>query len=113
MVQMELIKEYRDADVTVLPAVDEGFGLALVEAQLCGCPVVGARSGGIIDIITDGQSGLLANPDDPDDLARVLRMVLTDPQLRVRLAREGQRSAQAHFSSRAIVDKFLEWYQLG
>jgi glycosyltransferase involved in cell wall biosynthesis len=113
MVQTELIKEYRDADVTVLPAVDEGFGLALVEAQLCGCPVVGARSGGIIDIITDGQSGLLANPDDPDDLARVLRMVLTDPQLRVRLAREGQRSAQTHFSSKAIVDKFLEWYQLG
>lgn len=113
MVQTELIKEYQSADVTVLPAVDEGFGLALVEAQLCGCPVVGARSGGITDIITDGETGLLANPDDPGDLARALKTVLSDSQLRLRLARDGQKAALANFSSRAIVDKFLEWYQLG
>lgn len=113
MVQTELIKEYQNADVTVLPAVDEGFGLALVEAQLCGCPVVGASSGGITDIITDGVTGLLASPDNPGDLAQAMRTVLTDAQLRVRLASRGQESARANFSSKAIVDKFLEWYQLG
>jgi glycosyltransferase involved in cell wall biosynthesis len=58
MLQDELAQEYRNADVTVLPAVDEGFGLALIEAQLCDCPVIGSRSGGITDIILEGKTGL-------------------------------------------------------
>ncbi len=113
MTQDKLADEYRRADVTVLPAVDEGFGLTLVEAQLCGCPVVGARSGGITDIITDGKTGLLANPDDAIDLTSTLQRILTDADLRIRLACGGQQSARTNFSSRAIVDRFLEWYQLG
>jgi glycosyltransferase involved in cell wall biosynthesis len=113
MTQDKLADEYRRADVTVLPAVDEGFGLTLVEAQLCGCPVIGANSGGITDIIADGQTGLLFAPDDAEDLASALQQVLTDDALRIRLARDGRQSAIANFSSRAIVDRFLEWYQLG
>jgi glycosyltransferase involved in cell wall biosynthesis len=113
MSQTQLAEEYRRADVTVLPAVGEGFGLTLVEAQLSGCAVVGARSGGITDIITQGESGLLVNPDDADDLAGELHRILSDPTLRIHLARGGQRSAQSKFSSRAIVDRFLQWYQLG
>lgn len=113
MPQAKLAEEYRHADVTVLPAVDEGFGLTLVEAQLSGCPVIGARSGGITDIIVDGASGLLTTPDDPNDLAASLERMLSNPDLRIRLAHGGQESAQANFSSRAIVGRFLEWYQLG
>lgn len=113
MSQDKLAAEYRRADVTVLPAVGEGFGLTLLEAQLCGSPVIGARSGGITDIITDGQTGLLAAPDDSADLASALERILSDPESRFRLARDGQRSARTNFSSRAIVDRFLEWYQLG
>lgn len=113
MTQDRLADEYRRADVTVLPAVDEGFGLTLVEAQLCGCPVIGANSGGITDIITDGQTGLLFKPDDAENLASALQRVLTNDELRTRLARDGRQSAIGNFSSRAIVDRFLQWYQLG
>ncbi len=113
MPQAELATEYQSADVTVLPAVDEGFGLTLVEAQLCGCAVVGARSGGLTDIISDNETGLLCHPDDHGDLARALREILSKPDLRVRLARAGQDSARTKFSSRAIVDRFIQWYQLG
>lgn len=113
MTQDRLAEEYRRADLSVLPAVDEGFGLTLVEAQLCGCAVVGVRSGGITDIIADGSTGLLAAPDDASELASAIQRILTNPELRVRIARDGQLSARANFSSRAIVDRFLEWYQLG
>jgi len=113
MTQDKLAAEYRRADVTVLPAVDEGFGLTLVEAQLCGCPVIGANSGGITDIITDGQTGLLFAPDNAEELASALQRLLSDHDLRRRLALTGQGSAHANFSSRAIVDRFLQWYQLG
>jgi glycosyltransferase involved in cell wall biosynthesis len=113
LTQDKLADEYRRADVTVLPAVGEGFGLTLVESQLCGCPVVGARSGGITDIIAHEQTGLLVNPDDAPDLESALERILADSELRVRLAGAGQESARAKFSSRAIIDRFLEWYQLG
>jgi glycosyltransferase involved in cell wall biosynthesis len=109
--QSELVDEYRSADVTVLSAIDEGLGLALVEAQLCGCAVVGARSGGITDIIADGQSGLLVPPGDPVALADALQLVLTDSRLRVRLATDGQKSALTRFSAQTIVDRFWGWYR--
>ncbi len=109
--QSELVEEYRSADVTVLTAIDEGLGLALVEAQLSGCAVIGARSGGITDIITDGESGLLVPPADPAALADTLERVLKDPALRLRLATDGQKSARARFSAQAIVDRFWGWYK--
>ena len=109
--QAELAREYRAADVVVLPAVDEGFGMALLEAQLCGTAVIGVRSGGLTDIIEDGRTGLLARPDDPEDLARVLKLALTDAELRLRLAAEGHSLAIRRFSSATIVDQFCRWYK--
>jgi glycosyltransferase involved in cell wall biosynthesis len=111
MPQSDLANEYRQADLTVLPAVDEGFGMALVEAQLCGCAVVGARSGGLTDIITDGDTGLLARPDDPVDLADTMARLLGDSALREELAQRGAVVARQRFSSSAIVDRFLSWYE--
>lgn len=108
--QSELAKQYQLADVVVLPAVDEGFGMVLVEAQLCGAAVVGVRSGGLTDIIGDGVTGILAQPDDADDLARALHQILSDEPLRGSLAEAGRVSAIEKFSSAAIVSKFCEWY---
>jgi D-inositol-3-phosphate glycosyltransferase len=111
MNQTALAEEYRRADLVVLTAVQEGFGMALVEAQLCGCAVVGVRSGGLTDIIEDGRSGLLARPDDPDDLAMVLEGALSDPSRRSGLAAAGLESARRLFSSEAIANRFIEWYK--
>jgi len=110
MDQRALADVYRRADVVVLPAVDEGFGMVLVEAQLCGCAVVGVTSGGITDIISPEASGLLARPDDPESLAEVLARVLADHELRERLTGGGLAWAREKFSSAAIVDRFLTWY---
>ncbi len=108
--QSELARQYQLADVVVLPAVDEGFGMVLVEAQLCGAAVVGVRSGGLCDIIEDGITGILAQPDDADDLARALQRILSDDALRGPLAEAGRASAIEKFSSAAIVNKFCKWY---
>ena len=111
--QPELAVRYRAADVVVLPAVDEGFGMALVEAQLCGTAVVGVQSGGLPDIIHDGSTGLLGQPDDAADLARVLQRLLGDDSLRSQLAEAGAIAAAENFSSSVIVNRFKQWYDGG
>lgn len=103
--------EYRRADLMVLASVREGFGMALVEAQLCGCPVVGVRSGGMTDIVEDGVTGFLAEPDNAKDLAEVLDRTLADADRRRRIARQGMESARSRFSASAVTAKFAEWYE--
>jgi phosphatidylinositol alpha-mannosyltransferase len=68
----ELARALRTAHVAVLPAVEEGFGLVLVEALAAGTPVVAARSGAGPEIVSDAAIGRLFEPDDPDDLAAAL-----------------------------------------
>ena len=68
----DLARVLRTAHVAVLPAVEEGFGLVLVEALAAGTPVVAARSGAGPEIVSDEAIGRLFDPDDPDDLASAL-----------------------------------------
>jgi glycosyltransferase involved in cell wall biosynthesis len=81
-----------DAWVLVLPSRSEGMGRVLVEAFSRGRGVIGARAGSIPDLVTDGLSGVLVDPDDPKELADALVRVLSDRALAERLA-EGARLA--------------------
>jgi phosphatidylinositol alpha-mannosyltransferase len=64
-------RRFRDATVSVLPSVDEAFGLVLVESLACGTPVVCSDSGGMPEIVDD-TVGRVAAPDDPASLARAV-----------------------------------------
>ena len=86
---------YNMCDVFAMPAGDvtpdvEGFGIVFLEANACGKPVVGARSGGIPDAIRHEETGLLVEPDDPAGLAAALIRLLTEPDLADRLGRQGR-----------------------
>jgi glycosyltransferase involved in cell wall biosynthesis len=67
----DVARAYREATLTVLPAVDEAFGLVLAESMACGTPVVGVASGSMPEIVSPAV-GRLAAPDDPDGLARAI-----------------------------------------
>jgi glycosyltransferase involved in cell wall biosynthesis len=85
----------RALDVLVNASVAEPFGLSVLEAQASGVPVIGTRAGGIPDFVTDGDNGLLVPSGDADSLAKALDRLLTDPDLRARLAARARHSAQA------------------
>jgi phosphatidylinositol alpha-1,6-mannosyltransferase len=94
----DLPRYYSTADLFVMPAREdppdvEGFGLVFLEANACGTPVIGARTGGIPDAIQDGDTGLLVPPADPEALADAIRHVLTQPDLATALGRQGRHYA--------------------
>jgi glycosyltransferase involved in cell wall biosynthesis len=90
------------ADAVVLPSLAESFGYALVEAMSLGRPVVASDSGGIPEVVADGETGLLVPTGDAAGLGRALVRVLADRDLADRLGRNGPRRARLFSFDRMI-----------
>ena len=105
-----LPRYYSAADLFVMPAREdppdvEGFGLVFLEANACGTPVVGARTGGIPDAIRDGETGLLVPPGRPAVLAEAVLHVLTQPDVAAALGRQGRHHAVHEASWTHVADR--------
>jgi len=74
-----------NADIFVWPAINEAYGMAILEAQACGTPVVAARAGGVESIVVDDETGLLVEQGDVAAFASAVRLLLTDAPMRIRL----------------------------
>ena len=81
---------YAAADLYVWPSCNEAYGMALLEAQAAGMPVVAGAEGGVPDIVTAGRSGLLTAPREPSALAAAIRALLVDPTRRQAMGRAAQ-----------------------
>ena len=91
----ELPHWHNVADVFVTPSRHtppsvEGFGIVFLEANACGKPVIGARTGGIPDAVLDGETGLLVEADQPNELADALHRLLSDREFALRLGTFGR-----------------------
>lgn len=84
-------------DVFALTSVHEGFGLVLVEAMAARRPVVATRAGAIPEVVVDGETGLLTDPQAPEQFAEALTR-MTDPAFRARLGAAGYRRVLTHFT---------------
>jgi glycosyltransferase involved in cell wall biosynthesis len=73
---------YASADLYVWPALNEAYGMAFLEAQAAGLPVVAGREGGVPDVVADGSTGLLVEPRSVSALAAAIRALLLDPARR-------------------------------
>lgn len=106
----KLGKLYQATEIVTLVSKNEGFGLVLVEAFLFQKPVVAARSGGIPDIVTDGENGFLVDPDNPDEMARAFKKLLSDANLKDRMGKKGHQSYLEKFSPEKLAEKFGRLY---
>ena len=98
-------------DVFVMPSLQEGLGLALMEAMAQGLAVVGSCVGGIKTLILDKVNGLLVAPADATALAQAMVTLLSDAQLRRVLGAKGREFIMANFSKEEMVDKTEIVYQ--
>jgi glycosyltransferase involved in cell wall biosynthesis len=97
------------ADVFVLPSYSENFGIALVEALACGCPVVLSDQVGIHREISRAEAGLVT-PCRAGELATAILNVLTDAALRRRMSENGVRLARQKFSLEAVSRQLAAAY---
>jgi len=106
----ELQQLYARAAVVACPSRREGFGVACLEAMAHGRPVVATRVGGLLDLVVDGETGIVVPPCDPPALRSALERLLADPDLRRRLGTAGRDRARTHFSWEKVTDATLAAY---
>jgi glycosyltransferase involved in cell wall biosynthesis len=106
----ELQRLYARAAVVACPSRREGFGVACLEAMAHGRPVVATRVGGLLDLVVDGETGLVVPPRDAGALRTALERLLADPELRRRLGAAGRERARTHFSWEKVTDATLAAY---
>jgi len=93
------------ADVVLVPSRVEPFGNTAVEAMLAARPVVVSATQGLVEIVTDGATGLLVPPDDPEALAQAIARLADDPSLATHLATTGREEANHRFGVARYADE--------
>ncbi|MFH0925170.1 MAG: glycosyltransferase [bacterium] len=98
-------------DLFVLPSYEEALGTAIIEAQSMGKPVISTRAGGIPEIVKNGQTGLLTEPEDVDDLSKSIEKVVKDSTLAKRLGLKARQYIIDNYSQKVMISRIEEFYK--
>ena len=101
----KLVRLYNKSDIFVLPSMAESFGMVFVEAMSCGLPVIGARVGGVPDIIKE-DNGILVQPDSVDDVIAAIKKLAGDKELRDAMGAANRYKAVAQYAWRSVADSY-------
>lgn len=98
-------------DVFVMPSLQEGLGLSVLEAQAMGLPVVASRVGGLPDIIEHNRTGLLVEPRNPQALAQGIVEILSHPAKAWDMGRAARMFVEKNYSSARMVRSTINLYE--
>lgn len=106
----ELPPYYRAAAVSVIPSLEEGFGIPAAEAMGCETPVVASDAGGLPEVVEHGVTGLIVPRGDSTALAEAIGSLLADPMRRIRMGRAGRERALRLFDWDRSAEQFEQIY---
>jgi N-acetyl-alpha-D-glucosaminyl L-malate synthase BshA len=106
----EIVSYENECDVFVLSSRRESFGIAAVEAMACAKPVIGTKVGGLKEVIDDGQTGILVEPNNSEQLAKAILQVLEDKSYAQRLGENARRKVEAKFDWVKIARRTINLY---
>lgn len=95
--------------VFILPSIAETFGISILEANIAGIPVIASRVGGVTDVTTDKKTGMLVEPEKPDQISEAIINLLEHPAYAAKLTRGGKERAKL-YDWRVIIKKIEAVY---
>lgn len=102
---------WRRCTIGLVPSiVAETFGIVALEAMYMGKPVVAARSGGLIDVVVDGETGLLVPPGDSQALGEAIQSLLNDPERREQMGLLAKQRV-IQFQAESVISRFEQTYR--
>jgi phosphatidylinositol alpha-1,6-mannosyltransferase len=112
----ELAFLYNACEIFIMPSREisdgghiEGFGIVYLEANACGKPVIGGRSGGVPEAIQDGETGFLVDPENPKEIANRISELLLDPGRAKAMGGQGLRWVRGNFNWDEYAKQAYRW----
>jgi len=102
---------YAAMDIFVLPSLNEGLPMTILEAMAASKPVIATRVGAIPSVIKDGENGLLVAPKDSEGLRNAIASLLSDPERRRRLGDQAHTWVSQNYTSEAMALKYRDMYE--
>ena len=97
-------------DIFVLPSIEEGLGLALLEAMSLGRPCVASATGGIKDVVNNGVNGILTPVGDSGSIANAVLKIINDKDLAKNMSENARDFVKSRFSIEAMADNMIDLY---
>ena len=99
-------------DMFVFPSLREGLGVAAIEAAACGLPTIASRVGGLVEVVSDGESGLLIPPGNSTELANAIRRLAASTGERAAMGAAARKLALSRFTMTAMAEQTLALYRV-
>ncbi len=109
--QEDVVTMIQIADVLLFPSQYESFGLAPLEAMACEVPVISTLSGGIPEVVVQGENGFLSEVGNVEEMAQNAIRLGESPELRKKMGQSGRKRAMTFFNPKDIVNKYMDVYE--
>lgn len=104
--EQDMVRIYQECDAVLLPSRAEGFGYAALEAMACGKPVIASNNTALPEIVLDGITGILCNPDDLEAFIKACRLLASDSALCSSMGNAGRQSVVECFSGAMSIESY-------
>lgn len=103
-------KLYQSMDIFVLPSLTEGLPMVLLEAMASSLPVIATKVGAIPTVVQNGETGLVVEPGDPEEISTALLYLLSNPDKAEQMGRKGYKRVKEHYSSSKMAAEYINIY---